>query len=318
MDPIAASAAASAAKATDATAAEAAKVASNLLTRLLGPSADVIGQDWAERLRQRNLTRLLQKAQKRAELSGDAGYSAPRLAAATFEAAQYADDEVVTEYLSGVLASSRAPDGGDDSGLPWSAVIARLSTLQIRLHYVLYSNARGAIARQGEQFWQARNRTLLMPLEQVITAIGLDEDADSARFSDAIDGLIREGLLGDRFGVGSVEFLEEHDNEEWSFLAKSGRRRKLTAPFSGDVLVISISTHGIRLFLWGVGRGAADTDLYMNESEPLGLVDPNAVMAKIEGVATEAESWEEVDIDPNDSIEGASTENLDPSPPSDN
>lgn len=107
----------------------AAKETGGLLTRLLGPSADVIGQDWAERLRQTNMARLLKKTEKLAAGKGDPGWAQPRVANAVFEAAQYANDEIVTDYLSGVLASSREPDGGTDDALPWSSLVSRLSAL---------------------------------------------------------------------------------------------------------------------------------------------------------------------------------------------
>ena len=171
MDPIVTAGIGSVAKIVDANSAEAAKVGGRLWMLLLGPSAKVVGDDWAERLKQRALQQLLRKTQKRAEGIDDPGFTTPRLAAATFEAAQYADDEIVAEYLSGVLSSSRAPDGGNDEGLPWSAVIARLSTRQLRLHYLVYATARQAIAPQGDQIWEAEKRTIVLPLHQVMESI---------------------------------------------------------------------------------------------------------------------------------------------------
>ncbi len=49
--------------------------------------------------------------------------------------AAFTDDELSADYLGGVLAAS-GPD--DDSGVPIIAQIGRLSSLQLRMHYVMY------------------------------------------------------------------------------------------------------------------------------------------------------------------------------------
>jgi hypothetical protein len=290
MDAIAAAGLASAAKAVDAAGAEGAKVAGNILTRLLGPSADVIGSDWAERLKQRNLARLLDKTQRRAEGSGAPGFTTPRLAAATFEAAQYADDEIVADYLSGVLSSSRAPEGGDDGGLPWSSAIARLSSLQLRLHYMVYLNARALIAPQDDHFWKVQSRTVMMPFQQILDALGLGEGSqgEEAKFDDAASGLRREGLLGEVFGHGPVKFFEEHDQIRHSYRQT---RKRLNVSFSGDVVELEITDHGLRLYLWGLGRGTDEVDVYMDETEPLELVDPQNGLGLLEGVVLSESAW---------------------------
>jgi hypothetical protein len=62
-----------------------------------------------------------------------------------FEHDSHADEDIVVEYVSGVLASSRTEEGRDDRGVGWSSPVARMSCDQLRLHYVLYSNARAVL-----------------------------------------------------------------------------------------------------------------------------------------------------------------------------
>jgi hypothetical protein len=300
MDPISSAGLASVAKAVDSAAAEGSKVAGNILTRLLGPAADVVGADWAERLKRRNLAKLLDKTQRREAEANISGFTTPRLAAATFEAAQYADDEIVTEYLSGVLSSSRAPDGGDDGGLPWSAVIAQLSTLQLRLHYFIYANARPFIASQGDNLWEAKNLSILMPIAALFGEVGLDPaiGSDWSRFEDATGGLARQGLMGNGLAHGPAEYLAKSLNDHRPFLTNRGRRRRLSSPTDGDVVLLPVTAHGISLFLWGVGRGAESLALYMDESVALGLVDPPDGLKMLDVVRLEYDCWEEVDIEP--------------------
>lgn len=286
MDPLTGAVASAASKAVDATGAEAAKTASSLLTRLLGPSADVIGQDWADRLRQKNLKRLLEKTQKRAEAEADPGFTKPRLAAATFEAAQYADDEIVAEYLSGVLASSRAPGGGTDSGLPWSAVIARLSSDQLRLHFLVYASSRSALISHGyESVTKVHTEHVMLPIIPLMAGMGLrsGHKADYLRLNSALQGLMREGLIGDSYVYGTLALIEKQATSK-------ARKHRLVAPF--DIgLRIQLTIHGVNLFLWGLGHGAGDAEDYLNESVELVLVDEEPGLKAIQDAAVYEDLW---------------------------
>lgn len=123
VDPITITLGASAAASGDAFAKESAKTANNLVVRLFGPPVDVLGEHMASALRAK-----VDNARKVAELAdsriGDrSGRIPPRVGASVFDAAQFADEEIVAVYLSGVLDSSFSEDPSD-RGLPWSALIA--------------------------------------------------------------------------------------------------------------------------------------------------------------------------------------------------
>ncbi|WP_143813863.1 hypothetical protein [Luteococcus japonicus] len=97
---------------------EAAKVNAGLLERALGPTADVIGAElagWTER-RLKNAGRLADRAAEKAELTGRTGEANLRTAHTVLEEGSFADGSLAAEYFSGVLASSKTPDGQDDRG----------------------------------------------------------------------------------------------------------------------------------------------------------------------------------------------------------
>ncbi|MCS3844785.1 hypothetical protein [Microbacterium sp. AK031] len=268
MDPISpaiVSAGAHAAKATDSFADEAAKAAGSLLTRLFGPSADVIGANWADRLREQNMERLLKKTEKRAkarETKGeDPGIANPRVASQVFASAEYSDSEVVAEYLSGVLASSRDATGTSDAGVAWSTVVSRLSSDQLRLHYLIYASARQRVIQQGfSRSNNAHSIEIVLHFTPLFALAGMTVTA----FADAIDGLMREGLIGDGYHYAPTSQLFE----------KEAARRNTTVEYPHESgLRVSMSVHGIRLFVWGNGAGDKGIDAYIDPSITLAAVD---------------------------------------------
>lgn len=260
----------------------AAKETGGLLSRLLGPSADILGQDWAERLRQKNMTRLLKKTEALAEGGRDSGWAQPRVANAVFEAAQYANDEIVTDYLSGVLASSRKVDGGTDDALPWSSLVSRLSALQLRIHYVFYRNLRQIVRVTDERsrIFDFEDVQITMSRPEFVQAVGLGpDDYDYGRFADALQGLKQEELI-QGFAWGEPEFFTERHGKRYAWPKLRGvpqKTRVLEPPFN-DLLMISFTPFGVQFFLWGLGLGMADDSAYLNPDLDLSLNDPDALV----------------------------------------
>ncbi|WP_162564347.1 MULTISPECIES: hypothetical protein [Microbacterium] len=217
-DPISGVAIGALAKAADSTSAEAAKTAGGLLTRLLGPSADVIGNGWADSIRRRNTARVLEKAVKKVEAHGHHDNASLRLVASTLAASEFADNEIVAEYLSGVLASGAAEGGADDSGLQWTAMISRLSSLQLRAHFAIYVAALGA-ARADDQIgdpyplWggigphKGRGFTVKLDAHSFVTDSEHKRPGFEDMLAESLDGLTREQLIGDFVGLDSM-FVE--------------------------------------------------------------------------------------------------------------
>jgi len=127
------------AKAMGSSGSEAETTAGNLLTRLLGPSADAFGAALAKSVecRTRNFGRIAHRAAVKSRAS-NAGIVPARVAFVMLEDGSLCDDELMAEYLGGVLAGARTPTGKDDRAVSWIKIIAGLSALEIKAHYLLY------------------------------------------------------------------------------------------------------------------------------------------------------------------------------------
>ncbi len=264
MDPVTIGAAAKAVASTDKMAGAAAEESRWFFRKLFGPMAEVMGEHWADRLRERNLRRLREKTearQREAEKGGvDPGVANPRVASQVFEAAQYSDQEVVAEYLSGVLASSRDATGKSDNGVAWSGLVSRLSSDQLRLHYQIYASLRPVVIRASIKNMNGlHNRKVLMPLDAVYAQGGF---ASHAAFSDAIDGLMREGLIGEGYSYGPIATVQ----------ASLVTGQSIHYPLN-TAMAVNLSVHGVRLFLWGLGAGSLLSEAYLDASLVLQPVD---------------------------------------------
>jgi hypothetical protein len=236
---------------------EAAKTAGGLMGTMLEPVVKLMGEDLAAAYTRRNLKRIAEKAAVKAD---GRGIASARVAKAVIDAAGFADGPVLAEYLSGVLASSTAVEGGDDSGLPWLKLVERLSSDQLLLHYVLHEAFRRAWGNApiendsdltdgrlyGEYFpvmlfttrfqQRLRNDTQLHP------------KVEHNMFQEALYGLRDEGLIGDVFR-GSQAYLQE----------RTGCR---VPDAKGGGLTFVPTYRGIGLFLRAAGFSSFEFDRF--------------------------------------------------------
>jgi hypothetical protein len=270
MDPIVAG---GLSKAADASAGESAKVASNLLIRLLGPAADEYGDQLRQAVanqRASRAARILLKAESKSH--GRAGSVPPRVAYRVLEDGTLSDDELMAEYLSGVLAGSRTPGGRDDRAVTWSSLVARMSSIQLRAHYVLYREwATSLIGRSNLNLGLQSDRAkslLVVDLEEFVEAVQdreypLDEDET---LTDALWGLHQHGL------IGSLEYGPE--SEPGPRLASKrlldtarqaiGTVERSKPPYTNVVSVIP-TVIGIHLWGWAAGMpGMSPDDFTVN------------------------------------------------------
>jgi len=134
-------------------------VSKDVVTKLLGPTAEYLGgelRDFVSK-RQEVAGRILKNAATKAAGRLDRpGRVPPRVLKDVISHATFQDDEFAVEYIGGVLASSRTEVDRDDSAATYSAMLTRMSTYQIRAHYVFYSifkllyNGKDAFISQGK------------------------------------------------------------------------------------------------------------------------------------------------------------------------
>lgn len=221
-------------------------VALDVYKRLLGPGLDLMGEGIKEGLLNRRSS--IHKVAERADAKTNAqrpGSIPPRVAADVFDKAQWADDEFVAEYLSGVLASSRSTDGRDDRGIVWTSLVGRLSSDSLRLHYAIFSALRTKLRGKDVDYmgqWTQKHLVLnyydLLPgLEFEVNQVGI------RRLLDAAYVLEREGLIS-----GMTHGSANH------FTGLPYRNYVL--PDIGDIFMTATTIEGCHLFLYGHGYGA--------------------------------------------------------------
>src|SRR3954447_16977596 len=110
--------------------------------KLIGPTLDLVGRDVLPGMAERgieNFGRVLQNGySKLGSKADEPGEVPPRVLRALLEEAPYAEDEIVVEYLGGVLASARTGVARDDRAASYMALITRLSVYDLRMHYIGY------------------------------------------------------------------------------------------------------------------------------------------------------------------------------------
>lgn len=203
-----------------------------LVQKLLGPTAEYLGEGLRDLTQKRimNIRRIFEKATTKLGADFDKhGVVPPRVLWGVISEGSFCEDELETDYFSGVLASSRMPEGRENRGATYVKMITRLSNYEIRAHYIFYTVIRKLYAEKYHTFTQdlrSRMRTLI-PTEPFVRAMDLDEyqqARDAGVISQCIWGLARENLI-----------------ENFSY-----DERNIT--FSPTVI-------GAHLYLWAQGKG---------------------------------------------------------------
>lgn len=244
---------------------EGAKTTRGLLTRALGPTADVFGQALAQytELRLRNVGKIVGRSEKKARESGRSGIVHPRVAHRVLEEGSFCDDSVMADYLGGVLAGSRTPGGRDDRAVVWSTLVTGLSAAQIRLHYLLYRE--WAIRLHGRVglnpgTTEGRFQALMyVDLDEIIDAVGAEDDDRNTFevFNHAIVGLHRQGLIQEQYAHG---------------------KREPDSPDSPYPLVLNVgpSAAGMELYGWAQGLPGLTPQTFLLEALPFDVEPPLA------------------------------------------
>lgn len=231
--------------------------------KVLSPSADLIGEALKS-----NLDRVVRKAGKRL---GSEGLKRPgavplRVLKAVRDEGMVCETELGAEYLGGVLASSRTEIHRDDRAASLIALIGRLSTYQLRTHYIIYALAQRALAGEtvnlGDSDARERAGAFFLPHDDWVAAMALsaDEDRDwEAIAQHIINGLLREGLIEQRFAYGDPERLR-------AFVPMKA--------FSVEGFIFTITPLGIELFTAAHGLTEPATTVFVADSDKFDIDEP--------------------------------------------
>lgn len=117
--------------------------------KLFGKTLDEMGDD-LNKVYKSNRDKLLAKAAKKVANPEDGAKPNLRVARDVIWNGAVTDDEVCAEYFGGLLASSRSPDGKDDSALIYVDCIKALSSKQLHLHFIIYACLEALLLKSGK------------------------------------------------------------------------------------------------------------------------------------------------------------------------
>lgn len=217
----------------------------DLIVKILGPTAEYLGdglKSWTE-TRLTNVAKIMNRAHR---VSGDKinekGTVPPRVLKEILDQGSFCEDELMAEYFGGILASSRTNEVADDRGSSYAALISRLSSYQIRTHYLLYRLLKDLYDDTDLKIGETQDRLkmqIFIPMEVYAAVMELDpvdHEKMWAVLSHSFRGLAKEDLLdGGNFAMGPVESI------------------KRNSPFkdaTSDGFTFTPSPFGIDLFMW--------------------------------------------------------------------
>lgn len=220
-----------------------------LAPRLLGPTVDYLGDrlKGLTELGVRNIERVFRSATiKLGSRINSPGQIPARVLRNVLNEAYFCEDALAAEYFGGILASARSQDGKDDRGAYFAALVSRLSSYQIRSHYVFYQcfkyvyNGRRLPFNHMELREQA---SIFIPLKSYAAAMGcMPHEGLDPYLNHACTGLVKESLISDYCA---------HD---WSQFYRVNPPTGLeSTPMLG--LVSAPTQLGLELFLWCHGEG---------------------------------------------------------------
>lgn len=250
-------------------------VSKETVGRILGPTLDLYGEElralnerYLER-RQRNVGRIFAKAQQKlGDRINEEGSVHPKVLKEILDDGSYTEDELAADYFGGVLASSRSGIDRDDRGAAFAKMVSRLSTYQLRLHFLCYRFFKEIFDATPFQVANPDDRTdmrIYIPLEVYRRAMDHTKQEDvSSILSHAVFGLVRESLIEQHTRFGSRDYLME----EWKH-----------APGGG--ILLSASALGIELFHWAHSLGHIPVHRFL---DPRVMFESDIEISSIEGV----------------------------------
>jgi hypothetical protein len=219
---------------------------------------------WFE-IKTRNVLRVANRADERlASIEESDRKDVPtRVAMRIFDEAAYCDDEdqVVVDYLGGLLASSRQLGRNSDLANSYAALISRLAIDHLRVHFVVYKCMHELYRGDNFNVYDSAMlglRPVFVPYDVFADTFGEDVDVNGALY-----WLRREELIAS-FVAGPNEHIEKDPNRS----------------VSGPGLTIGVTVLGMELYLWGLGRPGRAHELLGSGPGDFQLTDVSVPVAR--------------------------------------
>lgn len=232
-----------------------------LLNKLLGPSADYLG-DYNKRFLEnilekqpKNLANIIVKAYKKlGARAEEQGGVEPRIIKAIIEDGVFIEEDVVAEYYSGILASSRSEDGKNDSGLPYLKLLQSMSAFDMMLHSLLYKTVLAEFKELGFQIDNPEDRNkmkIFIPYNELYIQI-------HKNFRN-----IDESIIYDKIGDSMFRFSQHAIIKQiWYLANKETIARETKNKVNQTGLIFYPTAIGTSLAMWGYGNGHLSNNLF--------------------------------------------------------
>ncbi len=226
------------------------------LEKLLGPAAAYLGEEARDFVKARKDTigKIFKNASDKAgEKLNRPGGVPPKVLKTIIDDGSFSTDTLSIEYLGGVLASSRTELGRDDRGARISKCIDRLSTYQLRMHFLLYGTIRNIFkgASLSMNMNDRKKMVVYIPMSSFIRAMDFSADEINqiaAIMGHTLFGLHNDGLIEQEFTFGRMEFMRER-----------------FADANEGGIICQPSAFGTELFLWAFGHSDKMPDYIFSE-----------------------------------------------------
>jgi hypothetical protein len=241
-----------------------------IVEKILGPTSEYIGEqlkEWTVK-RVNNTANIFKNAEKKlGDKINDVGKVPPKVLKGILEDGAWCEEELQVEYFGGVLASSRTGISRDDRGAYFVSLISRLSTYQLRTHYLFYHLIKHLFdgeeinINDGSKWYDLQ---LFLTFNDFFNAMDFTKEEVTNRsniMSHVIWGLKKEDLLAD-FSFGKTEYIQK------TF-------KGATEP---GILFVP-TTIGVELFMWAYGHGQENNNNFFKSH----LQFPKDLNVRIEG-----------------------------------
>lgn len=227
------------------------------IQKLLGPTADYLGQglrDFTQKRAQTIGEIFANASSKLGEKINAPGEVPPKVLKAVLDEGSFSNDTLAVEYLGGILASSRSEDGRDDRGARMARVADSLSTYQLRTHYLIYGTIRTLFANSGIPFnMEGRPKMqIFIPYSGYFSAMDFSS-AEQLQLGSLFSHIF--------FGLHGDNLLEGH----WQYGEKEHTVNIYPAATEGGI-ICQPSALGVELFLWAFGCADKPLDYVFDPS----------------------------------------------------
>lgn len=227
-----------------------------VVEKILGPTADYIGgqlKEWTEK-KVKNTANIFKNAEaKLGDKINISGRVPPKVLKGILEEGAWCEEELQVNYFGGVLASSRSGISRDDRGAYFVALISRLSTYQLRTHYLIYQSIKKSFDGKPMNIGNNADRNkmeLFIPYTTYNSAMDftLDEHTQNI-MKHSIWGLSKENLIENFFRYGPADFIQ-----------KTYKQAKEPG------IILQPTNLGVELFMWAYGHGQRqNNDFFLPE-----------------------------------------------------